>query len=173
MILHFIYSFIEARTVRQYLTESIEVLIGGGEGVILVKGADFGGALVSCGYWPHLSLLGGAAGSLLLLLCQLPVVVRSHAQTGNNRHVNNFLDKIIDKWAHRRQKENDKHRSTEEVNKQWFKWRHTHEDSYSMACFQGRTLSETVHQHLCCIYIPDMSSYILYCVNYWCDFFYI
>lgn len=57
-----------------------------------MKGADFGGALVSCGYWPHLSLLGGAAGRLLLLLRQLPVVVRSHAQTGDNRRVNNILD---------------------------------------------------------------------------------
>lgn len=57
-----------------------------------MKGADFGGALVSCGYWPHLSLLGGAAGRLLLLLRQLPVVVRSHAQTGDNRRVNDILD---------------------------------------------------------------------------------
>lgn len=94
-------------SVRQSLTESVEVLIGGGEGVILVKGADFGGALVSCCYWPHLSLLGGAAGSLLLLLCQLPVVVRSqHTQTGDNRHVNNILDEITDIWPHTGPKQN-------------------------------------------------------------------
>lgn len=33
--------------------------------------------------------------------------------------------------------------------------------SYNRACFQGRTLSETVHQDLCCVYIPVLCSYIL------------
>lgn len=57
------------------LTEPVEVLIRGGEGVIFVEGADFSGALISCGNWTHLPLLCGATGSLLLLLCQLPIVV--------------------------------------------------------------------------------------------------
>lgn len=46
-----------------------------------MKGADFGGALIGHGHRAHLSLLGGAAGRLLLLLCQLPVVVRSRTHT--------------------------------------------------------------------------------------------
>lgn len=66
---------------RWSLTESVEVLVRGGEGVILVKGADFGGALIGHGHRSHLPLLGGAVGRLLLLLCQLPVVVRSRTHT--------------------------------------------------------------------------------------------
>lgn len=56
------------------LTEAVEVLAGGGEGVVLVQGADLGGALICCGDGAHLPLLGGAAGRLLLLLCQFPTV---------------------------------------------------------------------------------------------------
>lgn len=55
------------------LTESVEVLAGGGEGVILVQRADFGGALVGRVDRPHLPLLSGATHRLLVLLGQLPV----------------------------------------------------------------------------------------------------
>lgn len=55
-----------------WLTEAVEVLVGGGEGVVFVQGADFGGALIRCGDRSHLPLLSGAAGRLFLLFRQLP-----------------------------------------------------------------------------------------------------
>lgn len=72
---------------RSQLTESVEFLVGGGERVVFVQRADFSGALISRGHRTHLPLLGGAAGRLLLLLCQLPVVVRRRDVKAPHTHM--------------------------------------------------------------------------------------
>lgn len=58
----------------EWLTEAVEVLGAGGEGVVLVEGADFARALVRSPHRAHLPL-GAAAGGLLLLFRKLPSII--------------------------------------------------------------------------------------------------
>lgn len=141
---------------RISLTESVEVLVGGGEGVVFVEGADFSGALISCGDRTHLPLLGGAAGSLLLLLCQLPIVcMNTHTSTDRKTHIEMYIYTHIDtshvyrqtyitkprtlsgrRSMARRSSSRDLHFfiTCSDVNTEETKWPHPHQDVCCMHC---------------------------------------